>query len=92
MPRYTAEEIYRQLKDCVSEITEIPRNEITLNDSLSDDYGYRDGPSRRSFAISIERCFKRHGKPVPKKLDRDKFEKAKKLKDVRVVVFDSFGV
>ncbi|MBI2714932.1 MAG: hypothetical protein HYX37_10840 [Rhizobiales bacterium] len=88
----SSDDVYSQLKDCVSEITKIPRGEITLNDSLSGDYGYKDGPSRRSFAISLERCFKKHGMTIPKKLDRDKMEEAKKLKNVRDIVFTAFGV
>jgi hypothetical protein len=86
-----ADQIYTQLKICLSRITHFPINQIFTTDSLSDKFHFTPG-GQRVLAQNLEACFSQAGTPLPKPLNRDKMQAAKNVGDIAELLNDVFGV
>jgi hypothetical protein len=86
----SADEVYSQLRICLSRITHFPINEIRQGDDLSSKFHFTSG-GLRVLAQNLEACFGQAGYPLPKSIDRDALQKAKTVGDIADILNDIFG-
>jgi hypothetical protein len=87
----TDDEIYTQLKICLSKITRFSIDQIFSTDSLADKYRFTAG-GLRVLAQNLEACFANNGNKMPRPLSRDKMQAAKTVGDVAGLINEVFGV
>lgn len=85
-----ADEVYTQLRICLSRITHFPINDIRSNDSLEAKFHFNAG-GLRVLAQNLEACFAQAGYRFKKPLDRDAIQAAKTVGDLADILNKSFG-